>query len=162
ADIETAEMVRWLQEPTGGDVRVRLRRALHASTVYEQFHSVLIDCPPRLTTTCITALAARDYVQIPLLRDRTSTEHVPILLKWLSQLHSRGVCEHLKAVAVLANRTYENEDERQAWKELPEFCNAELPFRLEFLKTEISHNRYYTQAARGRYPAVLRRRQEFN
>src|SRR5262249_47037850 len=116
-DVETAEMVRWLQQRgrNGLDVRFRLRHALHAKEIYEKYQLVLIDCPPRLTTACVNALAASDYVLIPVIRDRASTERVPALLTWLSQLYARGVCEGLNGVGVVANNTHENADEREAW-----------------------------------------------
>src|SRR5262249_36257961 len=68
ADVETAEMIRWLQQPDELDVRFRLRRALHSPEA-KGFGFCVIDCPPRLTTACVNALAASDYVIIPVVRD---------------------------------------------------------------------------------------------
>jgi cellulose biosynthesis protein BcsQ/predicted nucleic acid-binding Zn-ribbon protein len=164
ADVETAEMFRWLLKPNSFDVRFRLRHALHSQAALNRFDCIFIDCPPRLTTACINALAASDFVLIPVLRDRTSTERVPMLRQWLVQLAHANVCNHLRAVHVLANRTHSNADERDAWAELPGFCASSVPtpFDFGFLQPEIRHDSCYVAAARGTFPAVLRDRKEFD
>ena len=77
ADLENRLMARWHAGLSGDDVRYRLRHALHTRDLREHYDVVLIDCPPRLTTGCVNALAASDYVLIPVLLEETSTEAVP-------------------------------------------------------------------------------------
>ena len=66
-----------LVKATNDDVRYRLRAVLHADEIARQFDFILLDCPPRLTTACINALAASDYVLIPVLPNPVSTDAVP-------------------------------------------------------------------------------------
>src|SRR5207237_68388 len=73
----------WSNEPEAGDVRFRLRSLLHAEAVQRDYQYILLDCPPRLTTTCINALTAADFVLIPVVLDQKSTESAPRLLRWL-------------------------------------------------------------------------------
>jgi cellulose biosynthesis protein BcsQ len=60
ADLENQLMTRWYSGLTGDDVRYRLRHALHSPQLREHYEIVLLDCPPRLTTCCVNALAASD------------------------------------------------------------------------------------------------------
>src|SRR5205085_9031294 len=62
--METWLMARWLIRPQDGDVRLTLRAALHGPGAAGEFDRVLIDCPPRLTTACVNALACCDYILI--------------------------------------------------------------------------------------------------
>ncbi|HUG18192.1 MAG TPA: AAA family ATPase, partial [Planctomycetaceae bacterium] len=62
--IETQVMAQWITNATSDDVRFRLRRALHSDKVQSKYDLILIDCPPRLTTACVNALACCDYVLI--------------------------------------------------------------------------------------------------
>ena len=66
---------------------------------------VLIDCPPRLTTGCVNALAASDYVLIPVLLEETSVEAVPRILTWLKLFQSE-VCRELDVLGVVGNKAF--------------------------------------------------------
>jgi len=69
----------------------------------EHYDVVLIDCPPRLTTGCVNALAASDYVLIPVLLEKTSTEAVPRTLSWLKRFQAQ-VCTELNVLGVVGNK----------------------------------------------------------
>lgn len=104
ADVEQGRMLSWLLEPDGKDLRTVLRGALHSPDISERFDCVLLDCPPRLTTACVNALAASDYVLIPVLLDSALSPAVPRLLKQLRDLKSACFPE-LALLGILANRT---------------------------------------------------------
>ena len=91
ADVENRLMVRWHAGLSKDDVRYRLRHALHTRDLRDHYDVVLIDCPPRLTTGCVNALAASDYVLIPVLLEETSTEAVPRTLSWLKKFRAQGL-----------------------------------------------------------------------
>ena len=102
-NVEAALLQRWLVKSTPDDIRYRLRTILHSEEITERFDFILLDCPPRLTTACINALAASDCVLIPVLPNATSTWSVPRLLKWLK--HLRGVaCPELSVMGVVGNK----------------------------------------------------------
>ena len=86
AEAESQWSDRWRAGGVSGDVRFRLRAILHAREIAERFDVILLDCPPRLTTACVNALAASDFALIPVLPQPLSTAAVPRLLKWLRKL----------------------------------------------------------------------------
>lgn len=104
ADVETWLQIRWLIRPDAGDVRFALRSALHDPAVFAGFDRILIDCPPRLTTACVNALACCDYVLIPVILDRTSTMAAPRLLGLLRDLRPILMSDAV-GVGLVANRT---------------------------------------------------------
>src|SRR5207253_2061743 len=94
-DLEMELLAKWLLDPAKGDVRYLLRAALHSPAIQEQYDYVLIDCPPRLTTACVNALAASDFLLIPAQADQVSSRSVPHLLKRLKTLREAGVLPDL-------------------------------------------------------------------
>jgi cellulose biosynthesis protein BcsQ len=102
-DLETAISHRWQSKQTSDDVRYRLRSILHSAEIADRFEFILLDCPPRLTTACINALTASDYVIVPVLPDPVSTEAAPRLLKWLKHLRSL-TCPELSVMGVIGNK----------------------------------------------------------
>lgn len=103
ADVENRLMTRWYSGLSGDDVRYRLRYALHSRELRNHYDVVLIDCPPRLTTGCVNALASSDYVLIPVLLEETSTEAVPRILSWLKRFQAQ-VCTELDLLGVVGNK----------------------------------------------------------
>jgi cellulose biosynthesis protein BcsQ len=85
ADVEFRDAVRWLVEPEP-DVRFLFRRAFHTARILGRFDYVLFDCPPRLTTACVNALACSDWLLIPVVPDQQSIQAVPRMLKMLKGL----------------------------------------------------------------------------
>ena len=103
-DVEMRLMAGWMFRREGPDVRLFLREALHALELKEAgYRYVLIDCPPRITTACINALAACDFFLLPVLLDATSARAVPNLFRTLRRLRSDKVFPHLRCLGVLAN-----------------------------------------------------------
>ena len=103
AYVENRLMARWHAGLTEDDVRYRLRHALHTRDLRDHYDVVLIDCPPRLTTGCVNALAASDYVLIPVLLEETSTEAVPRTLSWLKKFQAQG-CAGFDVLGVVGNK----------------------------------------------------------
>ena len=101
---EMKVMAQWITKSTPDDVRYRLRSALHHETVQSRFDLIILDCPPRLSTACVNAITASDYVLIPVLLDRLSAEAVPRLLRWLYTLKNQNVCPRLNVMGVVGNR----------------------------------------------------------
>jgi cellulose biosynthesis protein BcsQ len=102
-DDEERAKIAWLLEQSERDVRYLFRGAFHAPRFQEKFDVILFDCPPRLTTACINALAACDFVLTPVLLDKVSADAVPRLLKWLEQLRACHVCLNLSRVGIVGN-----------------------------------------------------------
>lgn len=125
SDVENQLMTRWHSGVTRDDVRFRLRNALHSPQLRDHFDVVLIDCPPRLTTGSINALAASDYVLIPVLLQDTSAESVPRILGWLKKFQAT-CCAELNVLGVVGNKAFPREKliarEQVVWSRLREEC----------------------------------------
>lgn len=153
---ETHALNRWLVAPEQGDVRFRLRSVLHADAVQGDYDFVLLDCPPRLTTTCINALTAADYVLIPVVLDERSTEGAPRLLRWLRE--RRGTLfPGLAGAGVVANKTRGTSRarlinrEREVWDELIVACRDAWPGEVHGFDTVVP---FFTEPAMTRrFPA---------
>src|SRR5205085_8308927 len=122
--METWLMARWLIRPQDGDVRLTLRAALHGPGAAGEFDRVLIDCPPRLTTACVNALACCHYVLIPVNLDRTASLAAPRLLGLLRELQP-VLLPVLGGVGLVANRATRvplTGEEQDLWGKLAEQC----------------------------------------
>jgi cellulose biosynthesis protein BcsQ len=82
------------------DVRYTLARILHSEFVRKAFDLIIIDCPPRLTTSQIQALCASSHLLIPTIFDRTSAEAVVTLYEQIETLKRVGICPHLRYMGV--------------------------------------------------------------
>ena len=102
-DLEMRLMGDWLVNPASPDVRFLMRQALHSEVVRRELGYVLIDCPPRLTTACINALTASDFVLIPIQPEAVSLRSVQHLLLRLKELQESGVLAHLQVLGLVAN-----------------------------------------------------------
>jgi cellulose biosynthesis protein BcsQ len=156
---ETHALNRWLIAPERGDVRFRLRRLLHAEAVQRDYHYILLDCPPRLTTTCINALTAADFVLIPVVLDEKSTESAPRLLRWLRE-RRETLFAGISGVGVVANKTRGlTRDrlvnrERDEWDALAIACRDAWHGDLAGFDTVVP---FFTEAAMARkFPACHR------
>jgi cellulose biosynthesis protein BcsQ len=76
---------RFFVDP-GKEVRYFFRGHLHRQSVIDAFDFVFFDCPPRLTTSSVNALACSDAVIIPTKLDVGSVNAVPRTLDFLSSL----------------------------------------------------------------------------
>jgi cellulose biosynthesis protein BcsQ len=98
AEVELRTQARWLITGTP-DARFLFRERLHASEVLDNYELVLFDCPPRLTTACVNALACSDYLLVPVLLEQGSVEALPRTLNWLTKLPHVSKAQLLGVVA---------------------------------------------------------------
>jgi cellulose biosynthesis protein BcsQ len=99
------------------DVRYTLAETLLTKPVQDAFDLIIIDCPPRLTTSEIQAFCASTHLLIPTIMDRASAEAVSSLCRQVQTLKQGNICPHLKYVGVvgtkwIAGRTANNETRR--------------------------------------------------
>ncbi len=91
----------------GSEVRFFHRQLFHQKAVFDQFDLVFFDCPPRLSTSAINALAASDWVVVPTALDPNDIEAVPRTLRWLEKLQTQGHFDfHAKLGGIVINSTY--------------------------------------------------------
>lgn len=95
----------WLLKLGKKDTRFLLRRALHQKRITNRYDLVLMDCPPLINTCCVNALAASDYVLIPVNPSKKVTERVPQLLRHVKKL-GEHINPHLQVAGVVMNRTH--------------------------------------------------------
>jgi cellulose biosynthesis protein BcsQ len=143
--IETQAMAKWLASQTKKDVRFLLRSLLHSAVVQERFDLVLLDCPPRVHTATINALAASDFILIPVLLDLTSADSVPRMLKWVRAYQEEKVCPEIEVLGIVANNKSDRRKELLAreeniWAELPAKCRIAWGGDVEFCKTVLPHS----------------------
>jgi cellulose biosynthesis protein BcsQ/predicted nucleic acid-binding Zn-ribbon protein len=152
--LEDAEMyllAEWLMHPGGADVRLHLRRALHSPLIRKQYDYVLLDCPPRLSTACVNALAASDYALIPVLLDMTSAVSAPNLLRKLWRLRTGGLLAPLGVLGVLANRVRYyggrmKTAEAAVWDEMRRPCQEAWGEPVHFFETTIKESAAVAEA----------------
>jgi len=118
--------VHWLLRPGKKDVRLLLRGALHDSTCAERFDLVIIDCPPLLNVSCVNALAAADFLLVPVMPSKGTTDRVRPMMGWLHSLR-QNLNPDLKIIGVAANRTSRStgltDDEKTLWAALRDQCH---------------------------------------
>jgi cellulose biosynthesis protein BcsQ len=89
------------------EVRFRHRQFFHQPFVFDNFDLVFFDCPPRLTTSSINALAACDWVIVPSALDPNDVEAVPRALQLLQKLQKLAQVDfHVNLAGVVLNSTY--------------------------------------------------------
>jgi cellulose biosynthesis protein BcsQ len=121
---ETNLSVRWFLKETKRDPRFLLRRELQLKRVTNEYDIVLLDCPPFINISCVNALAASDYVLVPVMPSKQATDRVTILMKRLKEFHD-NLNTDLKVMGFFANRTRESElthDERNRITALRDKC----------------------------------------
>jgi chromosome partitioning protein len=69
--------------------------------VQRTFDLIIIDCPPRLTTSEIQAFCASSHLLIPTILDRTSAEAVVSFRDQVETLKRADICPHLKYMGVV-------------------------------------------------------------
>ena len=104
---ETNLAVRWYLRDEKRDPRFLLRKELQLKRVTDKFDIVLLDCPPFLNVSCVNALAASDYVVVPVMPSKQSTDRVTILLDRIKEFHD-NLNTDLKVMGFFANRTKES------------------------------------------------------
>jgi chromosome partitioning protein len=114
--------MQWLLRLGKRDTRFLLRKALHQKQVTHRYDVVLLDCPPLFNTCCVNALAASDYMLIPVVPSKKAAERVPLLLERLHGLH-QIINPELQVLGVLLNRTHAaslTAKEQDLWGEMLE------------------------------------------
>lgn len=161
ANVEEQAKAKWMMNGSSPDVRSLLRSALHAPVFQDNFDVILIDCPPRWTTSSINAIACCDYVLVPTLLDRVSTEAVPRLLRWLRDLKdsSAELYGHFKVLGVLGNRAFPRagliQQERDIWSASPAKCEQAWLAPVAHFATIIHDKSEFRRAANSREFAAL-------
>lgn len=110
----------WLLRLAKKDTRFLLRRALHQKRISKSYDLVLMDCPPLINTCCVNALAASDYVLIPTMASKKSTERVPFLLETIKRFHAH-VNPSLQVAGIILNRTHRSQltsQEADIWEQV--------------------------------------------
>ena len=122
-------MMQWLVGETDDDIRFRLRKLLRSDLIQDRFDYIILDCPPRNTTASINALAASDFVMVPVLPDPTSAEAVPRLLSVLQRMKNNDevpLCNEIEVLGIVANRVIQDgrltPDEKHVWESLRHKC----------------------------------------
>jgi cellulose biosynthesis protein BcsQ len=151
-EVEMHLLAEWLTNPASPDIRLTLRKALHSPWIRERFHYVLLDCPPRLSTACINALAASDFAIIPVMLDYPSANSAYNLLRKLRRLRERNVLAELSVLGVLANRVKLRldelvNDEADVWDKVQAPCQLAWEAPVYFFKTFIKQHRAFADAA---------------
>jgi cellulose biosynthesis protein BcsQ len=103
ASTENRVMVEWLIGGRSADLRYHLATVLHDEAVQSNYHRVIIDAPPRLTTACIQALAACTHVVIPTVLDQLSAEAVGAFADQLRI--NQEIWPHLRIAGVVGTMT---------------------------------------------------------
>ncbi len=82
------------------EVRFRYLLMHQWPEVHYEYDLVLFDCPPRITTSSVNAVACSDYVLVPTKLDDNSTSAIPRTLQWIkNRLSKISKAEVLGAVA---------------------------------------------------------------
>ena len=107
--LASVEEFLWLQWVVGMDkacdVRLFLREALHNPLIYQKYDYILLDCPPRLTTGTINAIAASDFLIVPVELDAIAGSNpMPHLLRELRRLRTPERFPHLALLGIIANK----------------------------------------------------------
>jgi cellulose biosynthesis protein BcsQ len=122
---ETNLTVRWYLKDSKRDPRFLLRKELQFRRVTNEFDIVLLDCPPFINISCVNALAASDYVLVPVMPSKQATDRVTILMHRLKEFHD-NLNTDLKVMGFFANRNKESEltsDERNRMSALRDKCH---------------------------------------
>jgi cellulose biosynthesis protein BcsQ len=162
ADLEEQLMMQWVIGETDDDIRYRLRSLFHSDLVQQRYDYILLDCPPRNTTASINALAASDYMLIPVLMDQTSADAVPRMLSTLRRLKNNKevpLCPELQVMGVVANRVLQDgkltPDEQQVWNWLKRVCKDHWDTEVEQFERSIPDRIDFARAAGRNELAVL-------
>ncbi len=152
-ELEMQMQLSWLLEPEKvGDIRFFLREGLHSEGVSNSFDYVFLDCAPRMSTACVNALAAADFVLIPVQGEevaKLSLKHLAVRLK---ELRTNGPCPSLRVLGVLGNLFHPTTDKETA----PEVV------RLRDFVEELSHQGQWIEPVQTFATTLPRMKQYFD
>lgn len=127
AEREDIAMLKWLRETGPRDVRFALTAAILNSRFKEWADYIFMDCPPRLTTASVNALAVSDFIMAPVLPDAVTMDAVQFLVKHIQQLGDllpNGGLQH--RLGLVANRCPPRfELDGTFWPNVIQFCPAD-------------------------------------
>jgi cellulose biosynthesis protein BcsQ len=160
--LEQELMMQWILGETDDDIRYRLRSLCHSEAMSQRYDYIILGCPPRETTASINALAASDYVLIPVLLDQSSAEAVPLMLSTLQRLKSNTevpICPALQVMGIVANRVLQDgrltPDEQLTWNWLKQACKDYWDTHVEQFERSIPDRIDFARAAGRNELAVL-------
>src|SRR5262249_3841576 len=153
-DVEMHLLAQWMLREHGPDDRLYLREALHdlpSKGGPWGYSYVLIDCPPRLSTACINALAASDFLLIPVLLDATSARSVPNLLRMVRRLRAPHLFPDLNVLGIVANRVQLRigvpiRQAADVWNQLPAVCNMAWGEPVHYFNTMVPNDNEFARA----------------
>ena len=102
AQAENRLMIEWLLGDRKTDLRIHLGELLHSNAVRSAYSLIIIDCPPRLTTGAIQALAAGTHLLVPTILDNPSAEAVVTFVRQVETFRRAGLCPSIEYVGVVA------------------------------------------------------------
>jgi cellulose biosynthesis protein BcsQ len=96
-------------------------------------------------TASINALAAADFLLIPVLLDLTSSLSAPRMLEWMKLYRKAGICPNLKILGIVANKKSDRrsnllERENKIWGELPDRCKEAWEMAVTLCETVIPNS----------------------
>lgn len=148
AEVEDLMMLKWLRDGQR-DVRFALTSALLGSRFREWADYILLDCPPRLTTASVNALAVSDFIVAPVLPDHVTMDAVQFLVKHLQQLGDllprTGLPARLGLVTNRANPQFELHP--NFWNDAILLCPAEWRPHMHGFSTVIRERVSFRDAA---------------
>ena len=109
AQAENRLLVEWLLGNRKIDIRFRLAELLHSDEVRNAFGLIIIDAPPRLTTSAIQALCATTHLLIPTILDDQSATAVKRFIGQVESLKG-SLCPHMRYIGVAGTMTLNTED----------------------------------------------------
>jgi cellulose biosynthesis protein BcsQ len=139
---ETNLTMRWLLRDSPKDPRFLLRKELQFKRITNAYDIVLLDCPPLINICCVNALAASDYVLVPILPSKQATARAPVLLQRLKDFRE-NINPHLNVLGIVANRTHRSEltiDEQNRLAGLRGQCKDIWGFEVPLLDTFLRQN----------------------
>lgn len=114
AEVEDRIRLLWAIAEEKRDIRYFLYNMIHQEEFYKNFSMVVIDAPPRLTTSCIQALTAATHVIIPTVLDDLSADAVGYFGKQLIR-HER-LWPNLRVLGVVGSMVLGQTQEQPALK----------------------------------------------
>jgi cellulose biosynthesis protein BcsQ len=138
---EQSLTLQWLLRIAGHrDPRFLLRKALHLKQLTKGYDFILLDCPPLITLSCVNALAASDYLLVPVLLSKQATARVPTLLKLVQSFKQSEINKHIELLGIVANRAEQvplGDKEANIWAELKNNCSGLWDGPVTMLRTVI-------------------------
>lgn len=101
AETEDRIKLLWAIGEQKRDIRYFLYELLHDPSLRDKFSMIFIDAPPRLTTSCVQALCASNYLIIPTVLDELSADAVGYFGKQLKR--HEELWPHLKVLGIVGS-----------------------------------------------------------